>query len=74
MITVCLLFVLSLLLGLKSRSINFTLAFTQAPIDEPTHLNLPIGFSVEATQMSILFNSSYFLLAYVSQLLVLVAT
>jgi hypothetical protein len=48
MITVCLLLVLSLLLGLQSRSIDFTLAFTQAPIDVPnTYLGLPTGFSVE---------------------------
>jgi hypothetical protein len=44
MITVHLLLVLSLLLNLKSRSIDFTLAFTQAPIDVPTYLDLPIGF------------------------------
>jgi len=46
MISVRLLLVLSLLLGLKSRSIDFTLAFTQAPIDMPTYLDLPTGFSV----------------------------
>lgn len=43
-----LLLVLSLLLGLKSRSIDFSLAFTQAPIDAPTYLDLPTGYSVES--------------------------
>jgi hypothetical protein len=47
MITVCLLLVLSLILGLKSRSVDFSLAFTQASIDVPIYLSLPIGFSVE---------------------------
>ncbi len=47
MITVHLVLVLSLLLGLKYRSIDITLAFTQAPIDVPTYLDLPSGFSVE---------------------------
>lgn len=48
MISVRLLLVLSLLLGLQSRGIDFTLAFTQAPIDVPnTYLGLPTGFSVE---------------------------
>jgi hypothetical protein len=47
MITVRLILVLSLLLNLKSRSIDFTLAFTQAPIDAPTYLDLPTSFSVE---------------------------
>ncbi len=44
--TVRLMLTLSLLLGLKSRSIDFTLAFTQSPIDIPTFLDLPAGFSV----------------------------
>lgn len=47
MITVCLSLVLSLLLGLKSISIDFTLAFMQAPIDMPTYLELPLFFSVD---------------------------
>jgi hypothetical protein len=47
MATVRILLILSLLLGLKSRSIDFTLAFTQAPIDVPTYLDLPTGFSVD---------------------------
>jgi hypothetical protein len=47
MVIVRLMLVLSLLLGLKSQSIDFTLAFTQAPIDVPTCLSLPIGFSIE---------------------------
>jgi len=47
MTTVRLLLILTLLLGLKSRSVDFTLAFTQAPIDMPTYLDLPTGFSIE---------------------------
>jgi hypothetical protein len=47
MTTVQILLILSLLLGLTSRSIDFTLALTQAPIDVPTYLNLPLGFFVE---------------------------
>lgn len=46
MITVGLLMILSLLLGLKSRSIDFSLAYTQATIDTPTYLELPLGFLV----------------------------
>ncbi len=46
MTTVWILLTLSLLLRLQSRSIDFTMAFTQAPIDVPTYLDLPIGFSV----------------------------
>jgi len=45
--TVRILLILSLLLGLKSRSIDFTLAFTQASIDVLTYLDLPTGFSVD---------------------------
>jgi len=47
MTTVQILLILSLLLGLKTRSIYFTLAFTQAPLDVPTYLDLPTGFSVD---------------------------
>ncbi len=47
MTTVRLLLTLSLLLTLKSRSIDFTLAFTQAPIDVETYIKLPVGFTVE---------------------------
>jgi hypothetical protein len=47
MTTVRILLTLSLLLRLQSRSIDFTLAFTQAPIDVPTYLDLPMGFSVD---------------------------
>jgi hypothetical protein len=47
MTTVHLLLILTLLLGLKSHSMDFTLAFTQAPIDMPTYLDLPTGFSIE---------------------------
>jgi hypothetical protein len=48
MTTVWILLILSLLLGLKSRSIEFTLAFTQAPIDVPTYLDLTTGFLLMA--------------------------
>jgi hypothetical protein len=44
-----LMLVLSLLLGLHTRSIDFTLAFTQAPIDVETFIELPAGFSVSDT-------------------------
>jgi hypothetical protein len=47
MTAVRLLLTLSLLLNLKSRSIDFILAFTQAPIDVETYIRLPVGFSVE---------------------------
>ena len=47
MTTVRLLLILSLLLNLKSRSIDFTLAYTQAPIDVETYINLPFGIEVE---------------------------
>jgi hypothetical protein len=47
MTTVHLLLILSLLGGLHSQSVCFTLAFTQAPIDMPTYLDLPIGYFVE---------------------------
>ena len=47
MSTVRLLLTLSLLLGMKTRSIDFTLAFTQAPIDVETYIDLPIGFEVD---------------------------
>jgi hypothetical protein len=36
-----------LLLSLKSRCINFTLTFTQAPKDVETFVRLPVGFAVE---------------------------
>jgi hypothetical protein len=49
MTTVRLLLTLSLLLGLHTRSIDFTLAFTQAPIDVETFIELPAGFSVPDT-------------------------
>jgi hypothetical protein len=44
--TVCLMLVLSLLLGLHTRSINFTLAFPQAPIDVETFIEILTEFSV----------------------------
>jgi hypothetical protein len=46
MITVLLLLTVSLLLGINSRSIDLTLAYTQAPNDEPNYLDLCTGFSV----------------------------
>jgi hypothetical protein len=49
MTTVRLMLVLSLLLGLHTRSIDFTLAFTQVPIDVETFIELPAGFSVSDT-------------------------
>jgi hypothetical protein len=49
MTTVRLMLILSLLLGLHTRSIDFTLAFTQAPIDVETFIELPAGFSVSDT-------------------------
>ncbi|MFN9983449.1 MAG: reverse transcriptase domain-containing protein, partial [bacterium] len=49
MTTVRLLLTFSLLLSLNSRSVDFTLAFTQAPIDVETYIRLPIGFVVENT-------------------------
>ena len=50
MSTVRLLLTLSLLLGMKSRSVDFTLAFTQAPIDTETYIDLPIGFDVDGNK------------------------
>ena len=50
MSTVRLLLTLSLLLGMKSQSIDFTLAFTQAPIDTETYIDLPIEFEVDGRQ------------------------
>jgi hypothetical protein len=47
MTTVCLLLTLSLLLTLNSRSIDFTLAFTQAPMDVETYIKLPVSFTVK---------------------------
>ncbi len=49
MTTVCLMLILSLLLGLQMRSIDFTLAFTQAPIDVGTSIEIPTGFKVPNT-------------------------
>jgi len=48
--TVRLLLTLSLLLGMKSRSVDFTLAFTQAPIDQEMYIDLPIGFDVDGNK------------------------
>jgi hypothetical protein len=47
MTTVRLLLTLSLLLSLKSWSIDFTLTFTQVPIDIKTYIKLSIGFTVD---------------------------
>ncbi len=47
MTTVHILLILSLLLELETRSIDLTLAFTPAPIDVLTYLDLPTGFSVD---------------------------
>jgi hypothetical protein len=47
MTTIRLMLTLSLLLGLNTQNINFTLVYTQAPIDFPTFLDLPIGFDVD---------------------------
>ena len=38
-------------LGMKSRSIDFTLAFTQAPIDTEMYIDLPIGFEEDGRQV-----------------------
>jgi hypothetical protein len=50
MSTVRLLLTLSILLGMKTRSVDFTLAFTQAPIDTETYIDLPIGFDVDGNK------------------------
>ena len=47
MSTVRLMLTLSLMLGMKTRSIDFTLAFTQAPIDAEMYIDIPAGFHVE---------------------------
>jgi hypothetical protein len=47
MITVHLLLTISLLLGIKSRGIDLTLAYTPPPSDVPIYLNLPTGFLVD---------------------------
>ena len=47
MMTVRLLLVLSLILDLHSRSIDFTLAYTQAPIDVETYIEIPTGFEID---------------------------
>jgi hypothetical protein len=47
MTTVQILLTLCLLLRLQSRSIDYTMAFNQAPIDVLAYLDLPIGFSVD---------------------------
>jgi hypothetical protein len=49
MTTVRLMLTLSLLLRLHTGSIDFTLAFTQAPIDVETFIELAAGFSVPDT-------------------------
>ena len=43
---------ISQVLGLNSRSIDFTLAYTQAPIDIEIYLELPAGFEVEGREKS----------------------
>jgi len=50
MSTVRLLLTLSLILGMKTRSVDFTLAFTQAPIDQEMYIDLPVGFEVEGNK------------------------
>ena len=44
-ISVRLLFSLSLILKLESRSINFVLVFPQADLDEDIYMELPFGFN-----------------------------
>jgi hypothetical protein len=56
MTTVCLLLTLLLLLSLNSGSIDFTLAFTQAPIDVKTYIRLLVGFTVEGVTKEYVLN------------------
>ena len=42
-----LMLILSLVLGMKTRSIDFTLAYTQAPIDTEMYIEVPAGFEVD---------------------------
>jgi hypothetical protein len=48
--SVCLLLVVAKIHGLKSKSINFVLAFPQADLDVPVYMELPAG--VNATNVS----------------------
>jgi hypothetical protein len=50
MMTVRLLLVLALILDLHTRSIDFTLAYTQAPIDVETFIEIPTGFDIDGNR------------------------
>jgi len=45
--TIRLLLLLSLILGLKTRQVDYTQAFPQAPLDDPVFMHLPQGFAVD---------------------------
>ena len=45
-ISVCFLLVLSEIIGLESRAINFVLAFPQAELDVPVYMELPMGMEI----------------------------
>jgi len=47
--TVRMMLVLSAILGLKSRQVDYTQAFPQAPLDDPVFMRIPQGWSYDAT-------------------------
>jgi hypothetical protein len=42
---VCLMLVLSAILGLSTRQVDYTAAFVHAPVDEDMYIEMPRGFS-----------------------------
>lgn len=46
-VTVRLMLILALILGLKTKQIDFSNAFAQAELEEPVYLEIPQGFSTE---------------------------
>ena len=49
-ISICFLFVLSEIVGLKSKALDFILAFPQADLDVPVYMELPAGMEVKGAK------------------------
>ena len=51
-ISVCLLLILSEIVGLKSQAIDFVLVFPQADLEVPLYMELPVGMVVAGSSAS----------------------
>lgn len=59
-VTVRLMLILTLILGLKTKQIDFSNAFAQADLEKPVFVSLPRGFEAEGPDMVLKLNKSLY--------------